>query len=161
MRRTVEKKIRGLKFTAAGLFLVLALSAPAMDRWTALAMIESGDRDGAVGRHGEISRYQIRPELWRGGDPLDARTALANAQRIMSGRVAGFARAAGRMPGDFEFYILWNAPAQIHHPHAAVAARARRFVNLTAEANASRKDNSLADRAFRQLAAAAANKTRS
>jgi hypothetical protein len=105
----------------------------AMDCWTALAMIESGGQDSVVGSHGEISRYQILPSLWRGGSPLNSRTALANAQRIMAARVQNFKRANGRAPSDFEFYVLWNAPAQIKHPHGVVAERARRFVNLTAD----------------------------
>src|SRR6266567_952502 len=36
----------------------------AMDRWSALSQIESGDNDKAVGRLGEISRYQILPDVW-------------------------------------------------------------------------------------------------
>jgi hypothetical protein len=112
------------------ILLILSTNALAMDRWTALAMLESGDDDRAVGRVGEISRYQIRPELWPGGNPLDTRIALANARHIMSVRVAAFEQSHGREPDDFEFYILWNAPAQIDHPHRIVAERARRFVNL-------------------------------
>jgi hypothetical protein len=101
-----------------------------MDRWSALAMIESGGRDAAIGSHGEISRYQIRPALWRGGSRLDAVAALANAQRIMTARLTAFERTRGRPASDFEFYILWNAPAQISHPHRAIAERASRFTNL-------------------------------
>jgi hypothetical protein len=110
--------------------LLMSANARALDRWTALGMLESGGDDHAVGRAGEISRYQIRPELWPGGNPVDASNALANAQCIMSPRMAVFAKSHGRMPDDFEFYVLWNAPAQIDHPHHAVAERAQRFVNL-------------------------------
>ena len=112
------------------ILLIMSANALAMDRWTALAMLESGDNDRTIGRAGEVSRYQIRPELWPGGNPLDTRVALANAQLIMSSRIAEFEQTHGRAPDDFEFYVLWNAPAQINHPHNAVAARARRFVNL-------------------------------
>ncbi len=112
------------------IILIMSTNALAMDRWTALAMMESGGDDRAVGRAGEVSRYQIRPELWLGGNPLDRCTALANAQRIMFSRVTTFERTHGRPPDDFEFYVLWNAPAQINHPHRAVAERARRFMNL-------------------------------
>jgi hypothetical protein len=119
------------------LFIVLILSTNvlAMDRWTALAMLESGGADGIVGPSGEISRYQIRPELWPGGDPLDSRVALTNARHIMSPRIAVFERSHGRAPDDFEFYILWNAPVQINHPHSAVAERAQRFANLVGAPN--------------------------
>ena len=112
------------------LLFLLTTSTQAMDRWTALAMLESGGDDHTVGRAGEISRYQIRRDLWPGGNPLDSRVSLANAERIMGARVAEFERSNGRMPDDFEFYVLWNAPAQINHPHPAVVERARRFVNL-------------------------------
>ena len=112
------------------LLLITAMNAMAVDRWTALGLVESGGNDQIIGRAGEVSRYQIRPELWEGGDPLDTRTALTNARQIMDARVAAFERSHGRQPDDFEFYVLWNAPAQIDHPHRAVAARARRFVNL-------------------------------
>ena len=114
------------------LFIVLILStnALAMDRWAALAMLESGDDDDTVGPAGEISRYQIRPELWPSGNPQDPRVALANARQIMSPRIAAFEQSHGRAPDDFEFYVLWNAPAQINHPRPAVADRARRFANL-------------------------------
>jgi hypothetical protein len=110
--------------------LIMSTNALAMDRWTALAMLESGGNDTTVGRVGEISRYQIRPELWPGGNPLDNHVALMNARRIMSARVAAFEQSHGRAPDDFEFYVLWNAPAQINHPHRVVVERARRFVNL-------------------------------
>jgi len=117
------------------MLFILSANASAMDRWAALAMFESGDNDHMVGRAGEISRYQIRRELWPGGNPLNARLALANAQRIMSRRLVAFERTHGRTPDDFEFYVLWNAPAQINHPHPVVVERARRFVNLVVDAN--------------------------
>jgi len=112
------------------IILIMSTNALAMDRWTALAMMESGGDDRAVGRAGEVSRYQIRSELWPGGNPLDSCTALANARRIMSSRMAWFEHSHGRPPDDFEFYVLWNAPAQINHPSRAVAGRAQRFKNL-------------------------------
>ncbi|HEX3856535.1 MAG TPA: hypothetical protein VHY30_04475 [Verrucomicrobiae bacterium] len=102
----------------------------AMDRFAALSQVESGDNDRAIGRAGEISRYQIRRDLWIGGNPRDAHMALVNAQSIMAVRVAGFAQRTHRAPTDLEFYVLWNAPAQINRPHAVVAARAQRFANL-------------------------------
>jgi hypothetical protein len=124
------------------LFIVLILStnALAMDRWAALAMLESGGDDRTVGPSGEISRYQIRPELWPGGDPYDSQVALTNAQRIMSPRLVNFERSHHRTPDDFEFYVLWNAPAQINHPCPAVADRARRFANLVHSSNQPKPD---------------------
>jgi hypothetical protein len=111
-------------------FLCLVTTAPAMDRWAALSMIESGDDDHAIGPGGEISRFQIRPELWPGGNPHDTQIALTVAQQIMFPRIEKFRRSHQRMPTDFEFYVLWNAPWQVDHPSAAVTKRARRFSNL-------------------------------
>ncbi|MDE3068848.1 MAG: hypothetical protein KGJ60_15050 [Verrucomicrobiota bacterium] len=101
-----------------------------MDRWAALSMLETGDNDSATGAVGEISRFQIRPQLWPGGNPEDSKTALAAAQKIMGTRVAAFERTHRHPPTDFEFYVLWNAPGEVDHPCARVAARARRFANL-------------------------------
>ena len=110
--------------------LCLATTAPAMDRWAALSMIESGDNDRAVGPGGEISRFQIRHELWPGGDPTNSQMALAAARVIMTPRIAEFKQSHQRLPTDFEFYVLWNAPWQVDHPSNTVTERARRFSNL-------------------------------
>ena len=110
--------------------LCLATTAPAMDRWAALSMIESGDNDLAVGPGGEISRFQIRPELWPSGNPQNTQIALTAAQQIMLPRIEEFKRSHQRLPTDFEFYVLWNAPWQVDHPSATVTERARRFSNL-------------------------------
>jgi hypothetical protein len=107
-----------------------ALSVPAMDRWAALSMIESGDEDQAVGPRGEVSRFQIRPELWPGGNAQDEQAALSVAKEIMAHRLAEFQQSHKRAATDFEFYVLWNAPWQADHPSKAVTERARRFANL-------------------------------
>jgi hypothetical protein len=101
-----------------------------MDRWSALAMLESGDNDNATGPWGEISRFQIRPQLWPGGDPRDSQIALAVAQNIMRARLDAFEASHKRPPTDFEFYVLWNAPSEVNYPSRIVADRARRFANL-------------------------------
>ena len=108
----------------------LVPSAHAMDRWSALSMIESGNNDSAVGSVGEISRYQIRPTLWPGGNPHNPNLALTVAQKIMKARLDKFLRTHNRAPSNFEFYVLWNAPQQVNHPCHAVAERAERFANL-------------------------------
>lgn len=93
-------------------------------------MLESGNNDRAVGPGGEISRFQIRPELWPGGSPTNTVMALSAAQEIMLSRIEQFKQSHQRMPTDFEFYVLWNAPWQVDHPSPAVTERARRFSNL-------------------------------
>ncbi len=110
--------------------LLSAMNSPAMDRWSALSMIESGDDDRAVGSRGEISRFQIRPELWPGGNSQNVQDALAAAREVMKPRLQAFEKAHGRPASDFEFYVLWNAPWDVDHPRKAVTERARRFANL-------------------------------
>jgi hypothetical protein len=111
-------------------FFGLAASASAMDRWTALSMIESGDDNSAIGPGGEISCFQIQRELWPGGDPQNRQLALAVAQEVMRPRLTKFRQSHKRDVTAFEFYVLWNAPQQITHPSAVVSERARRFSNL-------------------------------
>ena len=115
--------------------LGFCIPSPALDRWAALSQIESRNNDNAVGAAGEISRYQVRREVWLklaapGADWLKPQDALAVAQQVMKERCAQFEKAHHRSPTDFEFYVLWNAPAQIIHPSKAVRERAERFSNL-------------------------------
>jgi hypothetical protein len=124
-----------MSIAAVGLLLGLCLELRARDRWSALSQIESGDNDCAVGSAGEISRYQMKPEVWRCYAPATADwskpdDALLVAREAMQERCAAFERAVRRPPTDFEFYILWNAPAQIQRPSKAVSERAKRFCNL-------------------------------
>ena len=93
-------------------------------------MIESGDNDHAVGRQGEVSRFQIRPELWPGGNSSEQQDALTAARELMEPRLQKFKKTHGRQANDFEFYVLWNAPREVDHPSKAVTERALRFVNL-------------------------------
>jgi hypothetical protein len=55
---------------------------------------------------------------------------LLVAKQAMLDRCTAFERFAQRPPTDFEFYILWNAPAQVQRPGKAVSERAKRFCNL-------------------------------
>ena len=121
--------------STAALLCGLCLDLQGMDRWSALSQIESGDNDRAVGRAGEVSRYQMLPEIWERYAPKDAKwenpkEALSVAKEAMQERCDGFERTNQRPPTDFEFYVLWNAPGQIQRPSAAVAERAQRFCNL-------------------------------
>jgi hypothetical protein len=110
--------------------------AVAMDRWEALSQLESGNSDAAIGRAGEISRFQILPALWEkfANRPLSAsknpQAALCVARAIMRERCAAFERRHHRLPTNFEYYVLWNAPGEIERPTVVVAARARRFCHL-------------------------------
>ena len=116
------------KISLATLVFIFGVCLPlqALDRWAALSQIESGDDDNATGSAGEISRYQIKPDLWRHyasatADWTKAADALLVAKQAMQDRCATFERAVHRPPTDFEFYVLWNAPARIQHPGKAVS----------------------------------------
>ena len=128
-----------MKWKMLSLGVVLAFSAGVrvwgMERWAALAQLESGNNDHALGAAGEVSRYQIKPRVWHRYAPAtanwrNAEQSLPIAQAAMRDRCANFERTFRRSPTDFEFYVLWNAPAQIRKPSATVAKRARRFCNL-------------------------------
>jgi hypothetical protein len=126
-----------LIITTVALAFEVSLKVQAMDRWSALSQIETRDNDKAIGSAGEISRYQMKPRLWRRYARLDADwkkpdEALAAAQELMKERSAAFQRIHNRAPTDFEFYVLWNAPAQIQNPRRVVRERAERFCRLVA-----------------------------
>ena len=127
---------RSLLGFAAVLFVSGAcLQLLAADRWAALSLIESGDNDRATGPHGEISRYQMQPEVWKryastNADWTKPEESLAVAKAVMEERCAAFERSTKRPPTDFEFYVLWNAPAQVQKPSKAVSRRAERFCNV-------------------------------
>jgi hypothetical protein len=126
-----------VKLTALILFLTLGV-ASAMDRRAALSQLETGDNDRATGRAHERSRFQIRPADWYANTSTSIRqatnpaTAWIVAERILKPRIAHFVAIHHRQPTDFEWYVLWNAPAQTDHASPAVTERAVRFSNLCA-----------------------------
>ena len=107
-----------------------------MDRLSALSMIETGDNDRMVGRAGEISRYQILKSEWRSvtnsASYANAETAKEVALILLARRVKAFEATYHRLPNDFEYYGLWNAPAQVLTGRVSpvVAERCRRYSNL-------------------------------
>jgi len=107
-----------------------------MDRLSALSMLETGNDDRAVGSAGEISRFQVKKTEWRtvtnSANYSDYETARKVMVQLMDKRIHAFEDHFGRKPTDFEFYALWNAPAQAMSDHISrtVAARCERFANL-------------------------------
>jgi hypothetical protein len=105
-------------------------------------MIESADNDQAVGQAGEVSRFQIKPHIWRkySPNPGYGNSALARvvARRLLSDLESDFRRRARREPTDFDRYVLWNAGpayyARVGYSRARVSGvvgeRAVRFANL-------------------------------
>ena len=127
----------GESMVKLGLSIVLfPMLSFGMDRMSALSMLETGNNDAMVGRAGEISRYQILKNEWKSitsstryQDPSLAREVTL---KLLEQRVGKFTRVYHRLPSDFEFYVLWNAPAQVLRGHISqtVSGRAERFANL-------------------------------
>jgi hypothetical protein len=125
------------------LLILSTLNASAgLSKLGALSMIESGDNDRAVGAAGEVSRYQIRPYVWRrytvSRAYRDPRVAQVVAECHMAYLETLFLQATGRQPTDFDRYVLWNG-GPTYYSHIGFKAarvcrtirgRAERFVNL-------------------------------
>lgn len=118
------------------ILMLLTARSFGMDRISALSMIESGDDDRKVGRHGEISRYQILKVEWRKVTQSlayrDPKVSLFVARKILNKRTLDFEVKFRRPPTNTEFYALWNAPAQVMKGRISpvVMERCRRFDNL-------------------------------
>ena len=116
-------------------FFVATVHLCAMDRFSALSMIESGDNDQAHGRGGELSRYQFSPaviaefkiDVTQLQNPAYARS---QAIRVMDYRCSAFDLRYHRQPTDVEFYMLWHRPDRVFHPLPRELERATRFANL-------------------------------
>lgn len=86
----------------------------------ALALIESGDRDNAIGRLGEISAYQITPNVWRvEGEKLgilygkshwtNKEIASKIAIKILDDNSKRFKKAnSNRIETPIDTYCMWN-----------------------------------------------------
>ena len=108
----------------------------------ALGMIETGNDDREIGGAGEVSRYQIMPSVWKHYSQTqnyqDPAAALVVAQQHWSVLCATFKKQAGREPGDFDLYVLWNTRNGYYSRRGfapdrlapVVRDRAQRFVNL-------------------------------
>jgi hypothetical protein len=92
-----------------------------MSFWTALAEIESGGNDYAIGSVGEVSRYQIRPEIWRAYTSstryADPDVALRIAERYMAKLDREFEQATGRAPTESDCVILWKSGIAGYEKH--------------------------------------------
>lgn len=129
----------------AGIF---APGAQALSLRDSLAMFESGARqpqrcaaDRLRGASGEVSRFQIMPDVWRrytrSRDYENPETAWAVAERIIRDRRQWFLAATGREPSALELYLLWNKPGHFsaarfssQRVHRQFKERAERFANL-------------------------------
>ena len=133
----------------AAFLLALSLApSPALPLRDSLAMFESGatvpSRSAAdlmLGGAGEISRFQILPEVWRAYSPSREYTnpeiAWEVAHRILGDRIKHFQEITNRPPSAVEIYLLWNKPGhfesagfELKSVKKLYLSRAERFGNL-------------------------------
>jgi len=100
--------------------------------WQALAVVESGGDDGARGRHGEISRYQILRPVWRRATGLPYRAALDPEQSLVVARCIMWDRTMGRELSPAEFARAWHCPNR-RHLGPGDRDYVRRFCNVVEE----------------------------
>ncbi len=134
------------------LFLLLApllvSEASALPVREALALVETGAdqptrcaADAVIGGSGEVSRFQIMPDVWRSysktSDYNDPEAAWKVAQKILDERTKWFRRVTGREPNKTELYVLWNKPGHFESAGFKLSRvkplyreRAERFSNL-------------------------------
>ena len=105
-------------------------------------MIETADNDAAVGGAGEVSRYQIKPWIWRQYSDSEAyrnrRISAEVAEQHLAKLERIFQKGAGRAPSDFDVYVLWNAGPTYYarirfskaRVHPVIRERAQRYANL-------------------------------
>lgn len=102
---------------------------------------EASGADRLRGGAGEISRFQILPEVWRAysrsRDYTNPQVAWTVAQRILDDRISDFQKATGRSPKPIELYLLWNKPGHFAAKGYSVGKvasqyrlKAQRFENL-------------------------------
>ena len=123
---------------------VAQVKAPSLDsqHLFALGMIETGNDDGAIGLVGEISRYQLRPAVWKtyckSMDYRNPQVSVQVARQHWNYLAAYFQEKTGRVPTDYDMYVLWNTGGGYyarknfskHQIASVVQDRAQRFVNL-------------------------------
>jgi hypothetical protein len=115
---------------------------PDSKRLFALAMIETGENDREIGGQGEISRYQLSPEVWKSytasQDYTDPEVSLQVASHHWNYLANYFKKKTGREPDDFDMYVMWNTRFGYYARKGfskqeispVVRERAERFVNL-------------------------------
>ena len=114
----------------------------------ALSQIESGDRDRIIGKDGEISRWQMTPEVvarqlkenpaLRGRTPPLTPADLFRQPKLARIAAASewehwvqvFQKAYHRDPNLVELYMCWHRPSRPLTPRPKELERAQRFANL-------------------------------
>lgn len=111
----------------------------------AISQIESNDNDKAKGRHGELSRYQIKPSVWRQHfpDEKDARHIPKEARRCAKAHLCWLELQLclvkkTKDPDPRDIYAAWNLGLEAFSRRdykfdklsISIRQRAERFNNL-------------------------------
>lgn len=84
-----------------------------------ISWVESGDCDRAIGRSGELSRWQVMGYV-RKDYPNTVWTNAASARLAvveeMRRRVERFTKTHQRAPSERESAILWRSPGRVNRP---------------------------------------------
>lgn len=114
----------------------------------ALSQIESNDNDSAKGKHGELSRYQLKRSVWKQHFPAekDQRHVPSEARRCARAHLCWLElklclAQRTNNPEPRDVYAAWNiglaAYARRHYSFDklpdTIKRRARRFENLYAD----------------------------
>lgn len=102
---------------------------------------QKGSPDYKRGDSGEVSRYQIMPDVWRryseSRDFHNPTVAWEVAEKILIERLAKFRARMDRDPTPTELYLLWNKPGHFSAAKYSLSRvrplylnRAQRFGNL-------------------------------
>ncbi len=105
-----------LVLISGALFACFEVSAVEFPLTKALAMIETGCKDTAIGKAGERSRYQIKRIIWVQYKPQLCFKQYAK-DRVIATEVAlchmnwlrkAFIKRTKREPTLYDMYVLWN-----------------------------------------------------
>lgn len=116
----------------------------------ALAQLETGLDDKALGKKGEVSRYQMLPSTWKEQDifPLDkdffqeSNAASQVAEKHIVKLTNWFKKNTGRNPSPQDLYVMWNTGYTYYlkkgfvfsNVNMKVKERANRYYNLYVKA---------------------------
>jgi hypothetical protein len=123
----------------AGIILMLTVLTvhAGLSPLEAISMIESGNNDDAVGRAGEVSRYQIRPQVWRtfsqSSEYNNSRVAASVARQHLDWLAKFFLERTGRTADDFDLYVMWNAGPTYYSNIGFARERVRPFIRNRAQ----------------------------
>jgi hypothetical protein len=124
---------------------LIALNQDLNAKLRAISQIESGDNDNAKGRHGELSRYQLKRSVWKQHfpDEKDQRHIPSEARRCAKAHLCWLELKLCLVkktnnPSPQDVYAAWNLGLEAYARRgydptklpANIRSRSERFTNL-------------------------------